>query len=152
MIPQPLRRNDNTLGATCPLYPAIPGARRPSIPYRVESDLAYLPPASSQSPADDLTNLLILPCSPASMWSSICQDSPRQRLVVDRGTAMPPCPLHQQRLLNREILINERLGLHLVWGAAAYSSSRCRASSPSRASGLRCSQPSSPLVAQQSFA
>ncbi|KAM9873749.1 hypothetical protein VDGL01_12172 [Verticillium dahliae] len=66
----------------------------PTASRRVESDLAYLPPApaSSRSPADDLTNLLILSCSPASMWSSICQDSPRQRLVVDRGTAHAAVP------------------------------------------------------------
>ncbi|KPA36026.1 subtilisin serine protease [Fusarium langsethiae] len=31
------------------------------------------------------------------------------------GRPMPPRPLHQQRLLNREIVITERLDLHLVW-------------------------------------
>jgi hypothetical protein len=29
---------------------------------------------------------------------------------------MPPRPLHQQRLLNRELVITERLDQHLVWG------------------------------------
>lgn len=29
---------------------------------------------------------------------------------------MPPRPLHHQRLLNREIVLTERLDLHLVWG------------------------------------
>ena len=31
------------------------------------------------------------------------------------GRPMPPRPLHQQRLLNREVVITERLDLHLVW-------------------------------------
>ncbi|CEF85645.1 unnamed protein product [Fusarium graminearum] len=31
------------------------------------------------------------------------------------GRPMPPRPIHQQRLLNREIFITERLDLHLVW-------------------------------------
>lgn len=31
------------------------------------------------------------------------------------GRPMPPRPLHEQRLLNREIVITEKLDLHLVW-------------------------------------
>lgn len=31
------------------------------------------------------------------------------------GRPMPPRPLHHQRLLNREIIITERMDLHLVW-------------------------------------
>lgn len=31
------------------------------------------------------------------------------------GRPMPPRPLHQQRLLNREVVITEKLDLHLVW-------------------------------------
>ncbi|KAF6782732.1 hypothetical protein CPLU01_15792 [Colletotrichum plurivorum] len=31
------------------------------------------------------------------------------------GRPMPPRPLHQQRLLNREIMITEKMDMHLVW-------------------------------------
>ncbi|KAK4074615.1 hypothetical protein Purlil1_12944 [Purpureocillium lilacinum] len=84
----------------------------------VETYLAELLPASSRTPADDLT-------TPAHSTVRACVDAELDlRRLTDvhdwlwiTGRPMPPRPLHQQLLLNREIMITERLDLHLVWGA-----------------------------------
>ncbi|KAH7010640.1 uncharacterized protein B0I36DRAFT_401378 [Microdochium trichocladiopsis] len=84
---------------------------------RVETSLVDLLPASSRTPADDLT-------TPAHSPVVACVDAELDlRRLADvhdwlwiAGRPMPPRPLHQQRLLNREILITERLDQHLVWG------------------------------------
>ncbi|KAF6822842.1 hypothetical protein CMUS01_10930 [Colletotrichum musicola] len=84
---------------------------------RNEADFADLLPASSRTPEDNLT---IPDPSSVLAWVDVELDLRRLADVHEwlwiAGRPMPPRPLHQQRLLNREIAVTERLDLHLVWG------------------------------------
>ncbi|KAM0278409.1 hypothetical protein ACHAQH_005164 [Verticillium albo-atrum] len=84
---------------------------------RVGVDLVDLLPASSRTSGDDLT-------APGPSGVLECVDGELDLRRLDdihdwlwiAGRPMPPRPLHQQRLLNRELVITERLDQHLVWG------------------------------------
>ncbi|KAM0278414.1 hypothetical protein ACHAQH_005169 [Verticillium albo-atrum] len=81
------------------------------------TDLAHLLPASRRTPEDDLT----VP-APHSVLACVDAELDLRRLADIHhwlwiaGRPMPPRPLHQQRLLNRDLMITERLDQHLVWG------------------------------------
>lgn len=94
-----------------------------------KDDLYSLFPASRRTEEDDLVAPDFLPRygfasvedDPAAIHDWVDKEVDLQRLsdIHDwlwvAGRPMPPRPLHQQRLLNREIVITEKMDLHLVW-------------------------------------
>ncbi|KAI6777607.1 uncharacterized protein J7T54_002871 [Emericellopsis cladophorae] len=86
-------------------------------PRPAATDLTDLLPASRRTPEDDLTTPAphsVLACVDAELDLRRLADIHHWLWIA--GRPMPPRPLHQQRLLNREIVITERLDQHLVWG------------------------------------
>lgn len=100
------------------------------MPY--DDNPALLLPASRRTQDDDLIapNLSAVSSRPGNPDGALISAEVYQfvdyELDIDRldhiydwlwiaGRPMPPRPLHQQRLLEREISITERLDLHLVW-------------------------------------
>ncbi|OHE91580.1 hypothetical protein CORC01_13128 [Colletotrichum orchidophilum] len=94
----------------------------------VEDDLSSLFPTSRRTKEDDLEAPGFSPrfdCATAdddhTIHNWVDEEIDLHRLADIHGwlwivgRPMPPRPLHQQRLLNRELVITERLDLHLVW-------------------------------------
>ncbi|KAK1634575.1 hypothetical protein BDP81DRAFT_482392 [Colletotrichum phormii] len=85
-----------------------------------KTDLPSLLPASRRTEDDDLE------CLAATHQPTGILEWVNEELNVDRlkdihdwlwivGRPMPPRSLHYQRLLNREVIIMEKLDMHLVW-------------------------------------
>ncbi|KAF6786369.1 hypothetical protein CSOJ01_15446, partial [Colletotrichum sojae] len=100
--------------------------------YGTEIELTSLLPASKRTKEDDLeapafspildgANSEIDRVQVAAIHDWIDEETDLHRLGAIHnwlwivGRPMPPRPLHQQRLLNREITITEKMDLHLVW-------------------------------------
>ncbi|KAK1673680.1 hypothetical protein BDP55DRAFT_695371 [Colletotrichum godetiae] len=98
----------------------------------IENDLASLLPASRRTKDDDLAapacssvldsaNVKFDQLRLAAIHDWVDEETDLRRLadihnwLWTAGRPMPPRPLHQQRLLNREIVVTEKLDLHLVW-------------------------------------
>ncbi|KAF6806713.1 hypothetical protein CPLU01_15876 [Colletotrichum plurivorum] len=97
----------------------------------LESDFTSLLPASRRTKDDDLVAPALFPIlDPAGVVDmrhpTDILDCVDEEVKLDRladihewlwivGRPMPPRPLHQQRLLNREIMITEKMDMHLVW-------------------------------------
>ncbi|KAK1452525.1 hypothetical protein CMEL01_16754 [Colletotrichum melonis] len=100
-------------------------------PQCLESDFMSLLPASRRTKDDDLVAPALSPIlNPAGVadthymmhilgWISDEVDLDRLAHIHEWlwivGRPMPPRPLHQQRLLNRDIMITEKMDMHLVW-------------------------------------
>ncbi|KAF6823369.1 hypothetical protein CPLU01_11450 [Colletotrichum plurivorum] len=97
-----------------------------------EDDLASVLPASMRTTEDDLMAPALFPVLDpaavnvdpvqlASIHDWVDEETDLRRLSDIHGwlwivgRPMPPRPLHHQRVLNREIVIAERMDLHLVW-------------------------------------
>ncbi|KAK1456146.1 hypothetical protein CMEL01_16558 [Colletotrichum melonis] len=97
----------------------------------MENDLASLLPASRRTKDNDLavpacssvldsTNVKFNQLRLAAIHDWVDKETDLRRLADIHnwlwiaGRPMPPRPLHQQRLLNREIAITEKLDLHLI--------------------------------------
>ncbi|KAF5231960.1 hypothetical protein FAUST_8969, partial [Fusarium austroamericanum] len=97
-----------------------------------EDDLYSLFPASRRTKEDDLVapeifhsfslanvendrTLLTTILDWVDKEIDLCRLANIHNFLWIAGRPMPPRPIHQQRLLNREIFITERLDLHLVW-------------------------------------
>ncbi|TKW58736.1 hypothetical protein CTA1_3198 [Colletotrichum tanaceti] len=98
----------------------------------VKNDLASLLPASRQTTDDDLEAPALSPILDRAdvevdmRWTTDIQKWIDEEVDVDRLAAIHdllwivgwprlPCPLHEQCLLSRDIMVTEKLDLHLVW-------------------------------------
>ncbi|KAF6806868.1 hypothetical protein CPLU01_15856, partial [Colletotrichum plurivorum] len=109
---QQLLANNGAHGTEIELTSLLPASKRTK-----EDDLE----APAFSPILDGTNSEIDRVQVATIHDWIDEETDLHRLAAIHnwlwivGRPMPPRPLHQQRLLNREITITEKMDLHLVW-------------------------------------